>query len=93
MEQKHPRQRLEQECDRYQIEATQQESQYFVLHSLHSLSKSTQERNGMEEDFKSGDSSLLPNFRTFESFYKNKIEQQQTLNQQLRKQHSNMSTR
>ena len=87
------RQRLEQECDRYQTEAMQQESQYFMVHSLQTLSMVTRERNDMENDFQKGDSSLLPNFRTFESLYKNKIEQQQTLNQQMRKHHSNMSTR
>lgn len=87
------RQRLEQECDRYQSEALAQESQYFMLNSLRTLSSVTEQRIKMEDKFQKGDGSLLPSFHTFESLYKNKIEQQQTLNQQLRKQHSGLSSR
>jgi len=86
------RQRLENECDRHQQEATSQESQYFMVHSLSVLQRAKSEKYEMERKFNKGEGSLLPDFKTFESLYKNKIESQQTLNQQMRKHHNGMAT-
>jgi len=63
-----------------------------MLHSLSVLEKVKSEKLEMEKKFSKGEGSLLPDFKTFESLYKNKIESQQTLNQQLRKHHNGMAT-
>ena len=86
------RQRLETECNRYQEEGLQQESRYFMVHSLATIATANKERCEMEQQFQRGEGTLLPDFKTFEALYKHKIEQQQVLNQQMRKHHSSMST-
>jgi intraflagellar transport protein 81 len=85
------RQRLENECNRYLQEATSQESQYFMVHSLNELEQVRSDKYQMESKFNKGDGALLPDFKTFESFYRHKIELQQTLNQQMRKHHNGMA--
>ena len=58
----------------------------------HRLQRAKSEKYEMERKFNKGEGSLLPDFKTFESLYKNKIESQQTLNQQMRKHHNGMAT-
>lgn len=80
--------RLDRECGELQHNALEQESQYHLLQCLSVMKEATVERVEMEQRYKKGEGELLPEFKTFESLYQHKIDQQKVLNAQIRKQHS-----
>ena len=56
-----------------------------MLHCMSEIAKANAERVRLEEQFSRGDGELLPQFRSFKDLYNSKIQQQQSLSQELRK--------
>ena len=77
--------KLEQECGSYQDECLREESRYHLLNCMIQKTEVDLKRVRMEDKFSRGDGRLLPDFKTFTEFYQNKISQQQSLSQALRK--------
>ena len=77
--------KLEMQCGRNQDEALKVEREYHMLNSMLQNAKVDLERVQLEEQFSKGDGQLLPDFKTFKELYQNKISQQQSLSQALRK--------
>ncbi|KAJ8602671.1 hypothetical protein CTAYLR_004126 [Chrysophaeum taylorii] len=82
---------LERECDAYQDEALREESRFHYLNCLIQLAESTLKRVNDEEAWKQGKGrGLLPNFKSYEALYANKLAQQQAFSDQLRKQRAHV---
>lgn len=77
---------LEKECDAFQDECLQEESRYHYLNCLVQMADVKLKRLTDEEAWKAGNGQLLPNFKTYDQLYSNKLTQQQRLSEQLRKQ-------
>ena len=77
--------KLEQECGSYQDECLREESRYHLLNCMMQKTTVDLERTRMEDKFSRNDGRLLPDFKTFSDLYQNKISQQQSLSQALRK--------
>ena len=85
------RQQLEHECDTFQEEALQEESRFHYLNCLTAMAEATLKRVDDEEGWKQGKGrGLLPNFKSYEELYQNKLSQQQAFSEQLRKQRSHI---
>lgn len=80
------RHQLESDCDAYQDEALSEESKFHYLNCLTALAEETLQRLDDEAMWKSSSKSLLPNFKSYEDLYNNKLAQQQAFSDQLRKQ-------
>ena len=81
------RQQLERDCDDLQEDALREESRFHYLNCLLAVSKANLERVDDEQAWKQGQGrGLLPNFRSYEELYHNKLAQQQAFSDQLRKQ-------
>ena len=78
--------KLERDCEAYQVDCQREESRYHMLHSMQSIINANSERVKLEEQFSRGNGELLPQFRSFQDLYNSKIQQQQSLSQELRKQ-------
>ena len=80
------RQLLEKKCDTLQSEWLDEERKYYQLCAMNSLVKSRVDRTQMEEEWKSGKKNFLPEFKCIQDLYETKIQQQENLAKQLRKQ-------
>jgi intraflagellar transport protein 81 len=77
--------KLERDCESYQVDCQREESRYHMLNCMTQISNSNMERVRLEEQFSRGNGELLPQFRSFQDLYNSKIQQQQSLSQELRK--------
>ena len=77
---------LESECDDLQNECLEEESRFHYLNCLGGIAATALEKVLMEERWNDGDGRLLPDFKSFQDLYRNKIAQQESLSKQLRKQ-------
>merc|ERR1712010_150743 len=75
------RSRLQKEC-----ECLREESRYHYLNSLSDIADGQLERVREEAKFERGEGRLLRNFKTWRELYQNKVQQQEQLAKQLRKQ-------
>lgn len=80
------RSRLQKECDALQEECLREESRYHYLNSLSDIADGQLERVREEAKFERGEGRLLRNFKTWRELYQNKVQQQEQLAKQLRKQ-------
>ena len=76
---------LERECTTYQTDAMREESRYHMLNCMIQVGCVNEEKIRLEDKFCRGDGELLPQFRSFQDLYNSKIQQQQSLSQELRK--------
>ena len=87
------RQQLERECDDFQDEALREESRFHYLNCLIAVSEATLKRIEDEDTWKAGKGrGLLPNFRTYDDLYQNKLAQQQAYSDQLRRQRAQIES-
>ena len=77
---------LEKECDAWQDECLQEESRYHFLNCLAQMWEVKLKRVADEEKWDKGDGRLLPNFKTYQELYANKLTIQQHSSEQLRRQ-------
>ena len=77
--------KLELQCGRNQDEALKVEREYHMLNCMLQKAEVDLERVELEEQFSKGEGQLLPDFKSFQELYQNKISQQQSLLQALRK--------
>ena len=77
--------KLERDCESYQVDCQREESRYHMLNCMTQISNANLERVQLEEQFSRGNGELLPQFRSFQDLYNSKIQQQQSLSQELRK--------
>ncbi|GMH57494.1 hypothetical protein TrST_g3952 [Triparma strigata] len=77
---------LEGECDELQDECLQEESRYHYLNCLSQIASIGLEKVQQEEKWTAGHGRLLPEFANHQELYQNKINQQESLSKQLRKQ-------
>jgi len=77
--------KLELQCGRNQDEALKVEREYHMLNCMLQKAEVDLERVELEEQFSKGEGHLLPEFKSFQELYQNKISQQQSLLQALRK--------
>ena len=77
--------KLERDCESYQVDCQREESRYHMLQCMTQISNANMERIQLEEQFSRGNGELLPQFRSFQDLYNSKIQQQQSLSQELRK--------
>ena len=82
--------KLERDCESYQVDCQREESRYHMLQSMKAISNANAERVKLEDQFSRGDGELLPQFRSFQDLYNSKIQQQQSLSQELRKQQNTL---
>jgi len=78
--------RLEKECNQLQEECLREESRYHYLNSLADITDGQLARVREEAKFEAGEGRLLRNFKTWRELYANKVQQQEQLAKQLRKQ-------
>ena len=77
---------LERDCDMYQEEALRQESKYHLLHCKGLLTEVSLEKVREEEDFERSNGKLLRDFQCYKDLYQQKIQQQEQMSKELRKQ-------
>jgi intraflagellar transport protein 81 len=82
--------KLESEADSLQEEALQEESKYHFFQSLQGIAEARLDRVRQEEACERGEERLLRDFKTYKDLYNNKITQQQSLSDALRKRHKMM---
>ncbi|OQS07614.1 Intraflagellar Transport Protein 81 [Thraustotheca clavata] len=84
--------KLEQECTAFQDDCLREESQYHHLNALLQIETARLEKVTQEEEFEKGNGKLLRDFRTFQELYKNKVNQQESLTKELRKQQKTLKS-
>jgi len=77
--------KLERDCESYQVDCQREESRYHMLNCMTQIADANMERVRLEDQFSRGNGELLPQFRSFQDLYNSKIQQQQSLSQELRK--------
>ena len=82
--------KLERDCESYQVDCQREESRYHMLGCMTQIAEANFERVRLEEQFSRGNGELLPQFRSFQDLYNSKIQQQQSLSQELRKHQNNL---
>lgn len=85
------RQQLEQKCEEHQKECLEEESRYHYLNCLLNLEGAALQRIENEDKWERGDGCLMPNFKTYQALYKDKVSRQQVLTEQLRKSKASIS--
>lgn len=80
------RARLQKECDQLQEECLREESRYHYLNCLSDIADGQVDRVREEAKFERGEGRLLRDFKTWRELYANKVQQQEQLAKQLRKQ-------
>ncbi|ETW10174.1 hypothetical protein H310_00544 [Aphanomyces invadans] len=84
--------KLEQECTAFQDDCLREESQYHFLNCQIQIENAKLDKVTQEEEFEKGNGKLLRDFRTFQELYKNKVNQQESLTKELRKQQKTLKT-
>ncbi|KAF0696267.1 Aste57867_12965 [Aphanomyces stellatus] len=84
--------KLEQECTAFQDDCLREESQFHFLNCQIQIETAKLEKVTQEEEFEKGNGKLLRDFRTFQELYKNKVNQQESLTKELRKQQKSLKT-
>ena len=77
---------LERDCEMYQEEALRQESRYHLIHCEALITEVSLEKVREEEDFERGNGKLLRDFQCYKDLYQQKIQQQEQMSKELRKQ-------
>jgi hypothetical protein len=78
------RQNLEKECDILQEEWQQEERNYHYLTSLNVIADTNLDKVRMEDNWRNGVEKMLPEFKSLQELYQNKLIQQENLAKQLR---------
>ena len=79
------RQLLEKKCHNLQNDWLSEEKKYCQLNAMNEISIAKLERAKIEDEWKSGKDKLLPEFRSIQELYENKIQEQENLTKELRK--------
>jgi len=78
--------KLEQECSAHQEDCLREESRYHYLHCLLGIADAHYERVQQEMKFEKNEGRLLRDFRCYKDLYQEKLERQERLSKELRKQ-------
>jgi len=78
------RQQLEKQCDVLQEEWKEEERTYHFLSNSNEVIKADLYKVQRENEWRHGVEKMLPDFKSLEDLYQNKITQQETLVKQLR---------
>ena len=84
------RQLLEKKSNNLQNDWLSEEKKYYQLNVMNEISKAKLERAKMEDKWQSGKDKLLPEFKSIQELYENKVQQQENLTKQLLKQQRNL---